>query len=380
MKLTDAEKQILRKIFAALLAIVTITTMIIINPILLVITVVCAIFLLAFFVGFSYTELGPFSQLRSGGRLDRKTGKENIVGHYLNEPGYGIDSEGNIYEDKENEYLNNLRKNFFFRFFGMVYTGIPYFPIPGLGGTVGSWIKESTTKVSKNQLTGVIEVSVEELPPVYHKAPPIFIKQGIVLSGIPVRGSNLAEFGGSFTLRITNVHRYQYRVGDPTALVNDNFESMLRPKVATMEFEDVQKMSSEVGQGIQSTTLGEIKDLTDKALEKHGYGCVIHELNMPIIQPTGPYAEAVRKKEINEALRDADKPAVEQEVYRETETGAAKAKTRKALVEASQGNIGVHIEAGMSGLQPGATFVLGQGIMPSFPIGGNKPNKRGEDK
>lgn len=368
MDLTDKQKELLDNLFWFLLITAILVAMWAFNPIIAYTAIFCAICIILYIVGFARTELGPYTQLRSGGRLDRKVGKDTIVGYYLNEPGYGIDQDGNIYEDLDNKYLKKLRRNFFFRFFGIVYTGIPYFPVPWFGGVLGSWIQESRVKVSKNP-EGVIEPTRELLPPVYYMSPPIFIKQGLVLSGLPVVGSNLVEFAFSYTLRTTNVHQFQYRVGDPTELVGDNFESMLRPKVATMEFEDVQKMSSEVGQGQQSTTIGEIRDLTDKALEKHGYGCVIHEINTPIIQPTGSYAEAVRKRELNEALRLADEPAVQQEVYRKDKIGMTEAKVREAIVNASKGNVGIHIEEGMKGLRPGATFVLGQGIMPSLPIG-----------
>lgn len=380
MKLTEKQVEFIGDLFGFLLTTAILVAMWAFNPIIAYTAIFCAICMILYVKGFGRTELGPFSELRSGGRLDRKVAKDTIVGYYLNEPGYGIDQDGNIYEDRENKYLKNLRKNFFFRFFGLVYTSIPYAPFPGLGGVVGSWVQESKVKVSKNSVTGVIEPTRELLPPVYYMSPPIFIKQGLVLSGIPIEGGNLVEFAFSYTLRVTNVHQFQYRVGDPTELVGDNFESMLRPKVATMQFEDVQKMSSEVGQGQQSTTLGGIRRLVDQALQDHGYGCVIHEINTPIIQPTGPYAEAVRKKELNEALRLADEPAVDQDVNRINKVGMAEAQVRKALVDASRGNMGIHIEEGMKNLRSGATFVLGQGVIPSLPISGGSDNTKQKEE
>lgn len=166
-----------------------------------------AICVMVYFFGFSFTEWGPFTQLPSGKRLDRKAGSSNIVGYYLNEPGYGIDEDGNIYEDEDNNYLEGLRENFFFRYFGMVYTGIPWLPLPWFGGVAGSNITESAIKVSKDP-SGIITPTVEVLPATYYTAPPIFIKQGLVLSGIPIQGSNLVEFAFSYTLRITNVHGF----------------------------------------------------------------------------------------------------------------------------------------------------------------------------
>lgn len=141
--------------------------------------------------------------------------------------------------------------------------------------------------------------------------------------------------------------------------------------------EEVQQMSSESdGDSEQFKILHEIIRQTNISLEKYGYGCVIHELNLPIVQPTGALAEAVRQKELNEAKRDADIPAVEQEVRRTTEIGMAEAKVRKAIADASGGNIGVHIEEGMKGLQPGATFVLGNGVLTSLPLQNERNTKK----
>jgi regulator of protease activity HflC (stomatin/prohibitin superfamily) len=335
--------------------------------------ILCAIFLMAYFYGFSFTEWGPFTQLPSGRRLDVKVGKSNVVRYYLNEPGYGIDERGNIYEDKNGKYLTSLKRNFVFRYFGMVYTGIPFIPVPFIGGVIGSEIFESALKVSKDA-TGVIIPSLEKLEPVYHTAPPIFIKQGLVLSGIPIKGSNLVEFGFSYTLRVTNVHGYQYRTGEPTTLVGDNFESMLRPYVATMEsVEEVQKMSSESGgDAEQYRILQNIIEKTNESLKKYGYGCEIYEMNLPIVQPTGALAEAVRKQELNEAERLADIPKVAQNTYRTIEEGKAKglalqeeAKGRRAIADATKDNPWVNLEEGIKNAD---TVVLGQGIMNSLPI------------
>lgn len=333
---------------------------------------------MAYFYGFSFTEWGPFTQLPSGRRLDVKVGKSNVVRYYLNEPGYGIDKKGNIYEDSDGKYLAKLESNFWFRYFGMVYTGIPFVPIPFIGGVTGSEIFESALKVSKDEM-GVITPGHEKFEPVYYTAPPIFIKQGLVLSGIPIKGSNLVEFGFSYTLRITNVHGFQYRTGEPTTLVGDNFESMLRPKVATMEsVEEVQKMSSESGgDSEQYKILQAIINKTNESLQKYGYGCIIHEMNLPIVQPTGALAEAVRKQELNEAERLADIPKVAKDTYRIIAEGKAKgqamqeeAKGRKALADATKDNPWVNLEEGLKGAD---TVVLGQGIMNSLPL---KKDKR----
>lgn len=335
-----------------------------------------AVCILAYCYGFSFTEWGPFTQLPSGRYLEQKTGKNNVVNYWLNQDGFSIDRNGNIKPDPNNVYLNELRKSFFFRYMGMVYTGIPFLPIPWIGGVTGGYVRESRLKFVKNT-DGTVTPSVEDLPTVYYTARPIRIKSAIVLGGIPIKGFNQVEFAFSMTNQITNTNDYNNLTGETRDQAKGNFESMIRPEVANKPLKEVQQIQSERGGSTSSTFIDKLVTAVNKVFEDKRYGLEIVDLNIPHVEPMGEYADAERKAAINEALRVADVPSVQQAVNRELKVGMATAKVRKALAEAT--SPWVSLEKGLAGVQPGATVVIGNGVINSLPLGGKDRGDR-EDK
>ncbi len=329
---------------------------------------VIAVCILAYCIGFSLTEWGPFTQLPSGRRLDQKVGKNNIVNCWLNQDGYSIDKNGNIEKDPDNKYMKELRKNFFFRYFGMVYTGIPFLPLPGFGGVAGSYVEETELDFSENP-DGTVVPKVKHLPRKYYTAPPIFIKRAVVLGGIPISGFNLVKFAFSFTARVTNVKDFNYRLGDSQDMVKGNFESMIRPEVAEKTLKQVLALQSEKGGTTSVSFIQGIVDATNINLKTLGYGSEIHEINLPYVEPMGEYAKAERQQAINEAERLADEPSVQKDVNRKTKVGMAEAAVRKALADAT--NPWTSFEKALGAVQPGATVVIGNGVMNSLPLGDN---------
>ncbi|MEZ4103339.1 MAG: hypothetical protein R3B55_02135 [Candidatus Paceibacterota bacterium] len=81
--------------------------------------------LLGLFYGLSFTPFGPFTQMGPGRYLAVKRGL-NIIKYYLNQEGWGLANDGMTFlPDPNGYYLEKLRKNFLFRYLGMVWTGFP---------------------------------------------------------------------------------------------------------------------------------------------------------------------------------------------------------------------------------------------------------------
>lgn len=324
----------------------------------------------------TFTELGPYTQLPTGRRLARKVGKDTVVGHYLNLKGYKINDQGEISEDSSNEYYKNLKKQMFL---GAVYTG--WYGLPYFGGVSGKFITESELKYTEAD-DGSVEPKVLEKEAVYYTAPKIFIERAYVFGGIPIQGLNLVKFGISVTFIVTDVEDFHYKQTSVEKMINDSLESALRQVVENLPLEEVHKLRSEKEREAESKgKVQEIINITNASLKRHRYGGKIYDINMPYIQAVDDFAKAKRQEAINEAVRNADIPLVKRDVYREIEVGEAKAKARKALVDASGGDPRMTVFAeGMGNIKPGVTLVIGQGgAMGTFPLN-NDDHRRGDNE
>lgn len=322
----------------------------------------------------SYTEIGPFTQLPNNRALRVRRGK-NIVMYYVNGQKLAISSAGKITLD-DGTYQKNLRSGplgLIFRWFGMVWTGIP-----GIGGIIGMQVTESELDFTQNPDGSVTTKTVRKTT--YYSAPPIFIRRAISFGGIPIEGNNLVDFGIATTLRISNLEDVGTKLTDEgsfTAL-KGSLESALRPEVEVLKFDAVLKIRSEFRKKDnwtdQNSIAHRVITITDENMEHYGYGLIIHDLDIPMISPSDrEYAVAVRKKDLYIAEAEANTVKFSNDALKIETLGAATAKARKALMDASGDKSMALLAEAMGAVQPGATVVMGNGVVPTIPVG-DKPN------
>lgn len=325
--------------------------------------------------GLSFTEFGPFTQLPNNRYLRVKRGNR-IADYYINSENLAINSKGQVTKSPNDTYRENLKKNPFFSILGMVWTGIPW-----IGGVEGKKVAESRLKFSQNP-DGSIECKVVEEGPTYYTAPPVFMNHAIVLGGIPIEGKNLVNFAVSMTLQVEHAERYDTKLRDGNRPIKHSFESALRPEVEKLSFDDVLKIKTEVKN--EDGVAKKIIDRTNTNMgpEENGgyeYGVMIYDLDMPIIEAADQeYGKAVRAKQLAQAAVEAKEVELAFQVKEIRDKGKVVADAHKAFVDANGNNPLAFLADGMKGVKPGASVVIGGGVMPTFDI--NQQPKKEEKK
>jgi hypothetical protein len=318
-----------------------------------------------------YTEIGPFTQLPNNSALRRKTGdKKNITGYYVNGEKLAITEKGKVTKD-DGTYQQKLRSGFLgliFRHLGMVYTGIP-----GIGGVSGMQITQSELKFSQNEDGSLNAETVERIK--YHTAIPIYIRRAISYGGIPIKGKNLVDFGIATTLMINDLDAVGTRLIEEGSFkaLKGTLESSLRPEIDEMELEDVLKIRSEFNdhtkKANRDSLAGRVIEMTNNSMDHYVYGLNIHDMDIPLIQPSDKeFAKVERSEELAIARAKTTKVDFKINAQKTLAEGKAKAKVRDLMIKASGNPAMALLAEGMDALKPGATLVLGSGAVPTLPI------------